>query len=239
MGYYSDLRIAITKRDYIAMLKKDEKNLNKCKNILNNEYGYITEYKENNIECVVLQQYDLKYYKEFEEVKQLEEYLSETRSGYVFVRTGERWNDIEYRNTSKLKELEKPFEFIKIIEEKTKEQILNKSKKYKITSEQYVFTDKKDILEYCESNSELCKSIKEQYDKGIQYKLILTLDANDNNASVMLFARKPEEQEFKEIKSDEIDKESALWFLGYANEEEFLNDINDYTNNKENEEEFC
>lgn len=120
----------------------------------------------------------------------------------------------------------------------TEGQVLNESKEYKITSKQYVFTDKKDVLEYCEGNSKLCESIKEQYDKGIQYKLILTLDSNDNNASAMLFARKPEEQDFKEIKSDEIDKESALWFLGYANEEEFLNDINDYTNNKESEEEL-
>lgn len=34
MGYYSDLRLSITKRDYLIMLEKDEKNSNSCAYIL-------------------------------------------------------------------------------------------------------------------------------------------------------------------------------------------------------------
>lgn len=124
MGYYSDLRIALTKKDYLRMLEKDKKH-NRCAYILNEDNAYITEYLENNVECVLLQQFNLKYYKEFEDVQLFEKYLNETKNGYVFMRIGERWNDIEYRNKAKYNELEVPFEFIKTIRERTTKELLN------------------------------------------------------------------------------------------------------------------
>ena len=65
MGYYSDLRITLTKNDYLAMLKKDEKNKNICNFILDEYESYIYEYKKNNIDCVCIRSDSLKYYKEF------------------------------------------------------------------------------------------------------------------------------------------------------------------------------
>lgn len=41
MGYYSDLRITLTKNDYLAMLKKDEKNKNICNFLLDEYESYI------------------------------------------------------------------------------------------------------------------------------------------------------------------------------------------------------
>jgi len=233
MGYYSDLRIALTKKDYIGMLEKDKEN--KCAFILNEDKAYVKEYSENNVECVLLQQFSFKYYKEFDYVQLFEKYLSEAKNGYVFMRIGDRWNDIEYRNTAKYKELEVPFGFIKIIQDKTTKQILNNKKEYEKTFNEYLFTKKSDILEFYESNREMYNSIKEKYDNNSQFKLFLEVDTSKDNALSVLYVRTPEEDKYQVYKTEEIDTSSALFFLGYPNEEEFLNELN---SNNEEEEEF-
>ncbi len=103
MGYYSDLRISVTKKDYLAMLKKDKKNKNACNYILDKDESYVHEYRKNGVECVFIRRDSLKYYKEFSDIQMLERYLREAKSGYVFVRIGDKFDDIEYKNTAKYK----------------------------------------------------------------------------------------------------------------------------------------
>ena len=113
MGYYSDVMIATTKKDY-----------NKIVNVLNKlpdkyliENVDVEEYKENNIECVFFRFDYIKYYKEFEDIQTLEKSLSKAKDGYVFCRLGEENGDIEFRRRSKLPELIKEFEFIREIKD--------------------------------------------------------------------------------------------------------------------------
>lgn len=113
MGYYSDVMIATTKKDY-----------NKIVNVLNKlpdqyliENVDVEEYKENNIECVFFRFDYIKYYKEFEDIQTLEKSLSKAKDGYVFCRLGEENGDIEFRRRSKLPELMKEFEFIREIKD--------------------------------------------------------------------------------------------------------------------------
>ena len=113
MGYYSDVMIATTKKDY-----------NKIVNVLNKlpdqyliENVDVEEYKENNIECVFFRFDYIKYYKEFDDIQTLEKSLSKAKDGYVFCRLGEENGDIEFRRRSKLPELMKEFEFIREIKD--------------------------------------------------------------------------------------------------------------------------
>lgn len=115
MGYFSDLRVTVTKDDYDKMVKKDSKNFGICKCFLDDGNAYISEFCINGIKCILIGQYDFKYYNEFEEVQQFEKYLKQAKDGYVFLRIGGKYDDIEYRNTAKLKELETPFNFIEVI----------------------------------------------------------------------------------------------------------------------------
>lgn len=111
MGYYSDVMISTTKKDY-----------NKIVNVLSKlpdkyliENIDAEEYKENNIECVFFRWDYIKYYKEFEDIQALEKSLSKAKDGYVFCRLGEENGDIEFRKRSKLPELMKEFDFIREI----------------------------------------------------------------------------------------------------------------------------
>lgn len=111
MGYYSDVMIATTKKDY-----------NKIVNVLSklpDQYLIknidAEEYKENNIECVFIRWDYIKYYEEFEDIQALEKSLSKAKDGYVFCRLGEENGDIEFRKRSKLPELMKEFDFIREI----------------------------------------------------------------------------------------------------------------------------
>ena len=110
MGYYSEVMISVTKKGYERIKKDQEKfadyellNLFEVKN-----------FEKNNKSFVLLQTEDtIKYYPEFEDIKQLEKTLSNLKDGYVFVRLGEEYGDIEFRNNAKVKELLEPFDFIK------------------------------------------------------------------------------------------------------------------------------
>ena len=238
MGYYSDLHITLTKRDYLHMIEKDRENDNICDCFLNEEKAYIKYYEKNNVECVSIRQFNYKYYKEFEEVQTLEKYLRDTKSGYVFLRVGGGWDDMEYRNTAKYKELEQPFKFIESIEHDVIKQIQNTTKEYKQRRKNYTFTDKEDILEFYECNDKIYKYIKEQYNKNIQFKLFLEVDADKKDALSVLYIRTPEEDKYRECRTEYIGIDSAFYFLGYPSEEEFLFEINDCNDNLEEEGEF-
>lgn len=111
MGYYSDVMIATTKKDYNKIVNA----LNKLPDKYLVESVEAEEYKENNIECVFFRFDYIKYYKEFEDIQVLEKSLSKTKDGYVFCRMGEENGDIEFRKRSKLPELMKEFEFVREI----------------------------------------------------------------------------------------------------------------------------
>lgn len=238
MGYYSDLRLSITKRDYLIMLEKDEKNSNSCAYILSPDNATVKGYKANGVECIFIKQDSFKYYKEFEDIQLLEKYLSETKNGYVFFRIGDGWDDIEYRNTARFKELEIPFKFIDSIEKKARKDLLfelnAKNRRYKITSKDHVFTNKIDILEYFRNNKKFKEKLKEEYDNNIQFKLKIHIDISNKEAEVILYSRNPEEEYYVEKERNSINLDSAILSLGYSNQELYLKSINQ----KEDEEEF-
>lgn len=111
MGYYSDVMIATTKKDYSKIVNV----LSKLPDQYLVENVDAEEYKENNIECVFFRWDYIKYYKEFEDIQALEKSLSKAKDGYVFCRLGEENGDIEFRRRSKLPELMKEFDFIREI----------------------------------------------------------------------------------------------------------------------------
>lgn len=230
MGYFSDLRVAVTKRDYLTMLDKNKQSAIKCNFLLEPNDAYIKEYEENGVNCILIQQFDLKYYKEFEDVQQFEKYLKEVKSGYVFLRIGGRWNDIEYRNTSKYKELEIPFKFIKIIQEKANKELLSElnseSKYYQETSKQFIITDERDLLEYYGDDKKIKSLIEEKYSSNVQVKLVFDINAINNETKVTLYFREPKEDQYVEFKTEYPDIDQTLLFLGYPDKSEFLKDIN-------------
>ena len=233
MGYYSDLRISITKRDYLSMIEKNKASSIDCNYLLLPDNAIIKEFKKDGNSCILIQLDSLKYYKEFEAVQQFEEYLSKTRNGYVFLRIGSKWDDIEYRNTAKIKALEEPFKFIEMIKKKAIKEITNKKTKYTKTKMEYIYTDKDDILEFYESNSKIYNDIKEQYDQNIQFKLFLNVDTNETESLSVLQMRKADEDTYSEIIKEYIPIESALYYLGYQDEEELLKEINESEKSEE------
>ena len=113
MGYYSEVMIAVTKKDF---KKVEDAQAKMTENLL--DYVNKHDYKENNKDCVFMYWDSLKYYKEFEEVQALEKSLSKLKDGYVFCRLGEESGDIEFRKRTKIPELMKEFQFIREIRKK-------------------------------------------------------------------------------------------------------------------------
>lgn len=235
MGYYSDLRIAITKRDYLSIIEKNKTSSIDCSYLLLPDNARIKEFEKDKSACILIQLDSLKYYKEFEEIQQFENYLSKTKNGYVFLRIGSTWDDIEYRNNAKIKALEEPFKFIKQIERKAIKESISQKTKYAKTKMEYIYTEPNDILEFYESNSKIHNYIKEQYNQNIQFKLFLDVDTNKTESLTVLQMRKANEDKYSEVRTEYIPIESALYYLGYQDEEGLLQEINE---NNDNEEEF-
>lgn len=235
MGYYSDLRIAMTKRDYLSIIEKNKASSIDCSYLLLPDNARIKEFEKDKNACILIQLDSLKYYKEFEEIQQFENYLSKTKNGYVFLRIGSTWDDIEYRNNAKIKALEEPFKFIKQIEKKAIKESTSQKTKYAKTKMEYIYTEPNDILEFYESNSKIHNYIKEQYNQNIQFKLFLDVDTNKTESLSVLQMRKANEDKYSEVRTEYIPIESALYYLGYQDEEGLLQEINE---NNDNEEEF-
>lgn len=226
MGYYSDLRITLTKKDYLDMLKKDEKNKGICNFLLDEYESYIYEYKENNIECVCIRSDSLKYYKEFSEIQMFEKYLSEAKSGYVFVRDGDRFDDIEYRNTAKYKELEVPFKFIDQIRNQAINEVKIKNTNYEKTQKEYIILKTDEIIDFCQADKKMVDDIKAWSKEGVQFKLILNVDATKRSTSTEIYLRKPTDEQYLLWSACEMKTDKVLNFLGYPNAEVFLQDLN-------------
>ena len=236
------LKITLVKQDYLKMLDKSNKLPNGINYLLDgNEDADITEYKINDIECVSIVNYAMGCYKEFEGMQEFEELLKTAKHGYVFLRVGDGWDDIEYRNTSKLEELEFPFKFIKPIEEKANKELLGELnsdyKNYSITSKQYVFTDRESILECYEGNQEKQERCKKLLDENTQLKLVLNINVGIELSNISLYCRRPDSEKYELVEKKNILMDDALWYLGYPNEETFLADINEQNNLENNEDE--
>lgn len=235
MGYYSDLRITLTKNDYLMMLKKDEKNKNICNFILDKDESYIREYRNNKIDCICIMSDSLKYYKEFSGIQMFEKYLSEAKSGYVFVRIGDRFDDIEYRNTAKYKELEVPFGFIDQIRNQAINEVKIKNANYEKTKNKYTILNNDEIIEFCKTDKNMVDEIKEWSKDGVQFKLILDVDAKKENSSAEIYLRKPEDEQYLLWSASNLKTETASNFVGYPNVEVFLQYLNKEETQTENE----
>lgn len=119
MSYYSNVMIAVTKKDF-EKIENEQKKIKK--NILLEDLD-VDNYKENDIECVFAHFGYIQYKDEFEEVQLLEKSLKELKDGYVFCRFGEDSADIDFRNRTKLPELMKYFEFIREISKQLNEEL--------------------------------------------------------------------------------------------------------------------
>lgn len=119
MSYFSNVMIAVTKKDF-EKIENEQKKIKK--NILLEDLD-IDNYKENDIECVFAHFGYIQYKDEFEEVQLLEKSLKELKDGYVFCRFGEDSADIDFRNRTKLPELMKYFEFIREISKQLNEEL--------------------------------------------------------------------------------------------------------------------
>jgi len=128
MGYYSNVMVATTKKDF----KKIEDALNKIPNNYLLDDLEIVDYTENEKECIFAHFGYIKYYKEYEEVQMLEKSLSKLKDGYVFCRLGEEFEDIDFRKRTELPELMKNFDFIINVSEN-----LNKELKGKEEEEEF------------------------------------------------------------------------------------------------------
>lgn len=109
MSYYSNVMIAVTKKDF-EKIESEQKNI--PYNILLEDIK-VDEYRENDRECVFAHFGYIQYKEEYEEVQLLEKNLSELKDGYVFLRLGEEFADVDFRNRTKLPELMKEFEFLR------------------------------------------------------------------------------------------------------------------------------
>lgn len=85
----------------------------------------VDNYKENDIECVFAHFGYIQYKEEYEEVQLLEKNLSELKDGYVFLRLGEEFADVDFRNRTKLPELMKEFEFLRELRDGITEELKN------------------------------------------------------------------------------------------------------------------
>jgi len=119
MSYFSNVMIAVTKKDF-EKIENEQKKIKK--NILLEDLD-VDNYKENDIECVFAHFGYIQYKDEFEEVQLLEKNLKELKDGYVFCRFGEDSTDIDFRKRTKLPELMKYFEFIKDISKQLNEEL--------------------------------------------------------------------------------------------------------------------
>lgn len=160
MGYYSEVMIAVTKKDF---KKVEDAQAKMTENLL--DYVNKHDYKENNKDCVFMYWDSLKYYKEFEEVQALEKSLSKLKDGYVFCRLGEESGDIEFRKRTKIPELMKEFQFIRDIRKKLNEELKeeqenkqNINKEETQTKQKIVYTNNKyDVLNMFENKIEMTK----------------------------------------------------------------------------------
>ncbi len=116
MGYYSNVMITVTSRDF-KQIQKDQEQIGESELL---EIANIEEYNKNGQDCVYIKWESIRYTKRFEAIEQLEKSLINSRDGYVFFRLGEKETDIEFRNTAKIEELKEKFYFLENVNKQLK-----------------------------------------------------------------------------------------------------------------------
>lgn len=103
MGYYSDVAIAVQKKDYfklkqeISSLFSDSELKNKSLNLI--EAAQKTEIQIDKEKYVVLKWQSIKWFNDFEEISFIEKFLKKIPH-HDFIRIGEEMDDIEeYQGT--------------------------------------------------------------------------------------------------------------------------------------------
>lgn len=96
MGYYSDVAIAVQKKDYIK-LKQAISSLCSAADLI--EAAQKTEIQIDKEKYVVLKWQSIKWYNDFEEISFIEKFLKKIPH-HDFIRIGEEMDDIEeYQGT--------------------------------------------------------------------------------------------------------------------------------------------
>lgn len=109
MGYYSTVMIAVTKKGY-EKIKKDQEKFAEYKLL---DLFEISNFGKDKSFVLMETEESIKYYREYEDIQQLEKTLSKLKDGYVFAKFGEQLLDVEFKNNAKIKELLEPFDFVK------------------------------------------------------------------------------------------------------------------------------
>lgn len=109
MGYYSTVMIAVTKKGY-EKIKKDQEKFAEYKLL---DLFEISNFGKDKSFVLMETEESIKYYREYEDIQQLEKTLSKLKDGYVFAKFGEQLLDVEFKNNAKTKELLEPFDFVK------------------------------------------------------------------------------------------------------------------------------
>lgn len=99
MGYYSDVAIAVRKRDAKRLLEEAAKlpNDNYVKKLVERHQEILDDIDPNPEGVQILRWYGVKWYDEFGEVKYIMDFIrSLGESNYEFMRIGEDYTDIEH-----------------------------------------------------------------------------------------------------------------------------------------------
>ena len=75
----------------------------------------------------------------------------------------------------------------------------------------------------------MVEDIKQWSQRGVQFKLVLDIDAKKENSSAEIYLRKPEDEQYLLWSAGKVKTETALNFIGYPNVEVFLEDLNKET----------
>ena len=118
MGYYSTVMIAVTKKGY-EKIKKDQEKFAEYKLL---DLFEISNFGKDKSFVLMETEESIKYYREYEDIQQLEKTLSKLKDGYVFAKFGEQLLDVEFKNNAKTKELLEPFDFVKELTDNLKKE---------------------------------------------------------------------------------------------------------------------
>ena len=97
MGYYSQVKLCLKKDAYEDLRERLLKN-EIYDYMFDEGFFYLTELEDDNI--VICTWNEIKWYSTYKEIKIIEDYLTELddkKIEYRFIRVGEEYNDIEFR----------------------------------------------------------------------------------------------------------------------------------------------
>ena len=103
-----------------------------------------------------------------------------------------------------------------------------------IAYKKFTILNNDEIIDFCKADKHMVDEIKAWSKDGVQFKLILDVDAKKENSSAEIYLRKPEDEQYLLWSAGKVKTETALNFTGYPNVEVFLQDLN----NEESQTEY-